>query len=161
MKRIEKLSKLPKDDKTTFEFLETNKENSKKWKPKYGEYYSYVDDKGDAYEKHWCDCPEDFYHYFTNNCFKTQDGALVRLEQIRVYNELKNFADKHNRKINWNNGEFKCFIIYDVFRKELIVSGTAVFKEIGQIYFSDVEIAEKAIEEIGEDRIKKYLFEVE
>ena len=34
---------------------------------------------------------------------KTKEEAKFRLEQIKVYNELKNFADENNGEMNWRN----------------------------------------------------------
>lgn len=94
------------------------------------------------------------------NCFKTQEEAEFALEKQKVYMQLKRYAIEHNEfKLDWNDEDqckwcigFECgtLCVYDYY----------IFQELNQIYFTSYEIARNAIQKIGEDRIKKYLFEV-
>lgn len=97
-----------------------------------------------------------------NNCFKTKEEAQFRASQIRIYNDLKNFADENNGEIDWNDiTQYKWLIAYDYEDQTINFFSNRAIRDIGQIYFSSEDIAQKAVEKVGEDRIKKYLFGVE
>ena len=104
----------------------------------------------------------DIARFESNNCFKTKEEAEFRLEQTKVYNELKDFAFENNEvEIDWNNRvQEKWRIIYDFKAKDINVFKFYDSKDLGQIYFTSYQIALKAIEQVGAERIKKYLFEV-
>lgn len=135
------------------------KEN-KKWVPNHEEDYFFVSDTLEALYDTWMGSYIDTCRYFKNNCFKTQKEAEFRLEQIKVYNELKNFAIENNDEIDWKNDQQNKYYMY--FKcSDILIYDTLTSKDIGQIYFSTRELAEQAIKTVGEDRIKKYLFGVE
>ena len=128
-----------------------------KWKPKKDEIFYFINTCGEIFKD-----VNNKFKIFTNNCFKTEEEAEFRLEQIKVYNELKNFADENNKEIDLNDCKVEKYIIeYDLENKVLYCDWYTTVKSIGQIYFSSRELAEQAIEKIGDDRIKKYLFGVE
>lgn len=101
----------------------------------------------------WNESLEDIGKYEIDNCFKTAEEASFRREQIKVYNELKNFAD--------GNNDSTYYITYDYSAEELEIEQCCWIRNLGQIYFSSFESAEKAIKEVGEAIIKKYLFGIE
>lgn len=137
------------------------KEN-KKWKPKEGERFYIILSNNEIISCSWTDCNLDKNFLVLNNCFKTKEEAEFRLEQIKVYNELKNFADENNEEIDWkDNDTFKHYIYYNYQQKFLGISFMMAAKYIGQIYFSSEKLAQQAIAKVGTDRIKKYLFGVE
>lgn len=69
---------------------------------------------------------------------------------------------EHNtEEIDWNNlNQFRWFINYNSNSKRIIYCWTRYLIDINQIYFTSEEIARAAVEEIGKDNIKKYLFGV-
>lgn len=89
------------------------------------------------------------------------------VEKLKVIHELEKFAFENNEKeIDWNNEEQRKYYLV----AKHSIDGTIYvdsFYTISikvipfNIYFTSEEIAEKAIETIGEDRIKKYYFGVE
>ena len=130
---------------------------NKKWRLKEGENYYFVNSYGCiSNSKNY-----DEFRLITNNCFKTQKDAEFRLEQIKVYNELKNFADENNEEIEWKNGTAKYIITFDTEDEKIGTNIIFYIQDIAQIYFSSKELAEQAIDKVGADRIKKYLFGVE
>lgn len=139
--------------------------NSKKWKPKNSEKYFYINCYGEIdYAAYDNNDEADVYELFVNNCFKTKQEAEFRLEQIKVYNELKNFADENNDEIDWkDDNENQYLITYNHRRgqKGIDIYATISTQDIGQIGFSSRQLAEQAIEKVGADRITKYLFGVE
>lgn len=137
---------------------------NKKWKPKEGENYYYVDNYGDIEREFFSESDRlDYFNFFSNNYFKTEEEAEFRLEQIKVYNELKNFADENNEEIDWKDAEQDKWFIkgINLRNNKLIFDYNFELKFLGQIYFSSEKLAEQAIEKVGADRIKKYLFGVE
>ncbi len=100
-------------------------------------------------------------HISLGNCFKTKEEADFRLEQIKVYNELKNFADENNEEIDWKCDAPKYYFYLNSINNNLVLSDLCRMRDIGQIYFSSKELAQQAIDKVGADRIKKYLFGVE
>lgn len=134
---------------------------SKKWKPEKGENYYYIMSCGEIESQYFNNIEADKFRILTNNYFKTREEAEFRLEQIKVYNELKNFADENNEEIDWECDEPKYYCYFSSISKNLVISDISRMKDIGQIYFSSRELAEQAIKKVGVARIKKYLFGVE
>ena len=126
--------------------------------PQRGEEYWYLDEFGtvcsyqsdDFFNKDIVKAMKDI-----GNIFRTKEQAEFAAEKLKVESELRKFSRPFkygdwNFEILWNNHENNI---------ELDWSGYVVRQSV--IYFESGEIAEKAIESVGEERIKKYIFEVE
>lgn len=98
----------------------------------------------------------DFDAFEIGNAFKTWEKAEFELERRKVIAELKKYSKTYNPKKN----NFSICYSYDAddFGIYLEPNGEP---EIGAYYFESEKIAQKAIKEVGEERIKKYLFGVE
>lgn len=133
-----------------------------RWKPDQGDIYYYIDSSGDIIEAVFVRDKKDIYRLSINNCFNTEEEAEFRLEQIKVYHELKNVADEFNNKIDWNDLQYKYHICIDITAPQqcLLINQVVVTQFIGSIYFTSRHLAQQAIDRIGADRIKKYLMEV-
>lgn len=138
-----------------------NKPKNKVWKPEKDEIYYYLYSYGKIEEDTWDNINEDRIRYAIGNCFKTKEEAEFALERQKVITELKRFALEHNEKeIDWNNIEQrKCFLSYQ-HDKNIIFIDFYYSVQIYNIYFTSEEIAQAAIKEIGEERLRKYYFEV-
>lgn len=81
---------------------------------------------------------------------------------LYVYFCLKNFAKKNNSKeFDWDDeNQQKYLIIYDHRISEIQIVETKCVEGVGQIYFTSREVAQKAIEAVGEENIKRYLFDI-
>lgn len=137
---------------------------SKVWKPKEKELYFYYDSEGLIYESISSGGSIDKNRLEFGNCFKTRKKAEHMVEKLKVINELKNFALENNEEeIDWNNlSQRKYVIIYDPEDQNVDVYCYWRTQYIPfNIHFTSEEIAQKAIETIGVDRIKKYYFDVE
>lgn len=136
-----------------------NTSTSSVWKPEMGDEYYGIDSSGPiAYT--WYDDMTDNYCYAIGNCFKTKEEADFMVEKLKVIAELKRFAEEHNTEINWNeDNQFKYFLYYNYVTSDIFV-GDNQFSKRAITYFSSKEIAHKAIDAIGADRLKKYYFEV-
>lgn len=94
--------------------------------------------------------------------FAKESAAQEHRGFLHVYFCLKNFAKKNNSKeFDWGDeNQHKYSIIYDHRISEIQIVETNHIKDVGQIYFTSREVAQKAIEVIGEENIKKYLFDI-
>ena len=141
----------------------SNKQNSKKrWRAERDETYYLINQYLDAVldvDKYFAINNQ---HYKIGNYFKTKEEAEFEREKFLVYQELKDYALEHNKsKINWNDTyQLKYYIYYDYYHNTLEISSTKGLCNMFLIYFTSIDIAQNAIDTIGEDRIKKYLFGV-
>lgn len=137
---------------------------SKAWRPKEGETYYVVDYDGIVLNMVYEADDIDYKAINTGNCFKTKEEADHMVEKLKVINELKNFALENNEEeIDWNNlSQRKYVIIYDPEDQNVDVYCYWRTQYIPfNIHFTSEKIAQKAIETIGVDRIKKYYFDID
>ena len=159
---IEKFDNLSKDEQHELKrLLKKATYKSEVFKPKENQNYYFITGDGVVECQGWCgDCYDDA-NFEVGNCFETEEQAEFTLEKQKVYMQLKRYALGNNKtNINFNiSNQAKYYI--EMFENDLIVFTTYKIQYYNQIYFTSEEIALNAIAEIGEDRIKKYLFEVE
>ena len=139
-------------------------EESKVWKPEKDGHYYYYNDTGHIYESCYDGDSTDKNRLEFGNCFKTKEEAEHMVEKLKVINELKKFALENNEaEIDWNNlSQKKYVIIYDPENQNVDVYCYWRTQYIPfNIHFTSEKIAQKAIETIGEDRIRRYYFDVE
>lgn len=133
---------------------------SKVWKPSLGDLYYYINSNGDIK-----------FSYYNNrsidkrcigNYFKTDEEAQHMVEKLKVIKELRDFALDHNdEEIDWvDNEQDKWELSYKDSNVEPICNNYYRAQAFN-IYFTSLEIAKEAIKTIGEDRIKKYYFDIE
>lgn len=107
--------------------------------------------------------------FYDDNCWKfgnyynTKEEAEFAKQKQLVYQELKKYAlEQNTEEIDWtNNCSSKFYITYGCQNNELYVYCMQTIKCPNTVYFTSKKIAENAIKDIGEDRIKKYLFEID
>lgn len=139
-------------------------EESKVWKPEKDGHYYYYNDTGHIYESCYDGDSTDKNRLEFGNCFKTKEEAEHMVEKLKVINELKKFALENNEaEIDWNNlSQRKYVIIHDPENQNEDVYCYWRTQYIPfNIHFTSEKIAQKAIETIGVDRIRKYYFDVE
>ena len=146
---------------TLLSLIEKAKQKNKVWKPEENETYYYSYSYGNIDEDTWDSANEDRNRYVLGNCFKTKEEAEFALERQKVIMELKRFALEHNEEDidRHDSNQIKYFLSYR-HDKNIIFIDYYYFIQICDIYFTSEEIAKAAIKEIGEERIKKYYFEV-
>lgn len=134
----------------------------KVWEPSLGDLYYYINSNGDI----------KFSYYNTRsidkrcigNFFKTDEEADHMVEKLKVIRELQDFALEHNdEEIDWvDNEQDKWAICYDIEDKEIAYESGKKIKSVPfNVYFATEQDCERAIKTIGEDRIKKYYFDIE
>ena len=141
-----------------------NEEKKKMWEPKIKGNYYLISGTGRISCNPYDDDDTDKRFLSLGNCFQTEEQAKFMAEKLKVIHELQKFAYENNEKeIDWNDAkQYKQFLIYDIEDKKVCVDyKTYVKSEPFNIYFTSFDIARKAIKTIGEDRIKKYYFDVE
>lgn len=137
---------------------------SKVYKPKPQEMYYFLAGDGTPTADHNLDDGNVEKFISIGNCFETGKEAKHMVEKLKVIKELRDFAlENNNEKIDWRD---KCigkyFITYDFYDEEISVASYTFRNFLPfEIYFTSKEIAQKAIETIGADRIRKYYFDIE
>ena len=89
------------------------------------------------------------------NVFRTKDQAEFEVEKLKVEAELRKFS----RPFKEDDDNY--YIEIYLPNKKLSIDRSEFFKTQGTIYFESTTIANEAIDAIGENRIKKYIFGVE
>ncbi|MHB0809282.1 MAG: hypothetical protein ACYCDV_07945 [Facklamia hominis] len=130
-------------------------ETDNRWKPKVGEEYWWIDVNGELYKDKWGNDEFDNNIFNHTDIFPTEEQAIFDRERKRIRRELmkygKNFVPSHD---NWAFNYNYRYRIIGYWNSKYSCHPFA-------IYFESEEMAKKAIKEVGEDRIKKYLFGVE
>lgn len=141
----------------------SNKTKRKIWEPEYDEWYFSISGCGEVESFNWLNDSTDDSSYGIGNCFKTREDAEFALEKLKVEAELRRFAEENNEcGIDWKNkNQEKWYIFYNYNDNKSIWFGSVCNHKMNIIYFSSKEIAKQAVEYIGEERLKKYYFEVE
>ncbi|MBA5746564.1 hypothetical protein ACUW9Z_000906 [Aerococcus sp. 150760007-1] len=124
--------------------------------PQYDYEYWYVDFDGSVFStfydnNHYIDR----YHQEIGNIFKTKKQAEFAVEKLKVEAELQKFS----RPFESMEGNF-C-MVFDTSDGSIDFWSMSYSKVQGTIYFESTVMANEAINAIGEDRIKKYIFGVE
>lgn len=142
-------------------------EKKKYWTPKEKEKYFYIEDCIGVSDDRNVQAPIDYCRFNIGNCFKTKEEAEHILEKLKVIHELQKFAYENNEgEIDWNNKDQRKYylILTCTGGKNRYMDATYTFELRSvpfNVYFTSEKLAKKAIETIGEERLKKYYFNVE
>lgn len=148
-KRIEQLEK-------ELEILKADvKKKNNVWKPKKEENYFTIEDDGRIIERININQEKTNNRLSIGNVFKTHEAAEFAVEKMRVEQELRKYAEPFDPdKKQWEMN-------YDYRNETIFKIWTEILNTQGAFYFESEETLQKAIDEIGEDRIKKYIFGIE
>ena len=120
-----------------------------------GDVYWYIDDEGKVFDSEFDNVQSDMNSLKIGNVFRTKEEAEFQAEKLKVEAELRKFSRP------FKEGENNYYIELYLFDKTLSIDSSDDLKTQGTIYFESVKIANEAIDTIGEERIKKYIFGVE
>lgn len=138
---------------------------SKIWKPNEDDIYYYINSFGAVIQTMYSSQnASNNIHYKLGNYFKTREKAEFALEKQKLINEIKRYiAENDPRELDWDDPkQFKFSIYYNLCANKIYTTANCQFcRYPEEIYFSNEFDWKKMIEDIGEDRIKKYLFGVE
>ena len=138
------------------EIEQNNKTVEEEEFPQSGDTYWYYDEYGVSYDI-FQEYNEDIKRLRIGNCFKTKEEAEFELERLEVIAEMKKFAEPENSI--WDGNVAHCYICWNSHRSIMINVNYEYKSDL--IYFLSSEIAQKCIDSVGEDRIKKYYLRVE
>lgn len=121
-----------------------------------GDRYYYINTTGGVCSFSWVADEEDLRRRERGNVFLTEKEAKFEVERQKCEAIMLKYGrrtfkyNKDNYLIRINNNDEK-----------VEVGFWAIYQFQGSIYFDTKELAQKAINEIGEERLKKYIFRVE
>lgn len=121
--------------------------------PQQDNTYWYVSMRGNIFTSQWEGFPSEVAMLKFGNIFRTEDQAKFAVEKLKVEAELRKFS----RPFLW--GTENTAILFDGDNFKFDTRLAYVFQ--GVIYFESRAKAQQAIEAVGEERIKKYIFGVE
>ena len=141
-----KIEKIPQKPKTVLDL-------------KYGDEYYYIDYYGEIKSVVNECCDEDLNIVEFGNAFLTREEAEHEVERRKCEAVLLKYGTRDMRSLGGINAR-KYFIVYNNYHNVINISFNQSANSQGTIYFESVELAQKAIEECGKDRLKKYVFNV-
>lgn len=121
-----------------------------------GDIYYFIETNGGVYSCYWLADVNDLCRIEFGNVFLTKEEAEFELERRKC----EAIMLKYGRR-TFKYGKRNYFIV--IFDKRMIIESAFnlhIYYQ-GTIYFDTEELAQKAIDEIGEERLKKYIFRVE
>lgn len=161
----EKLKRIEDIEKELAELKESIKEEDENnqlcWEPKLGERYYYITDYVEPYSEIWSESIMDSVdrdRLAIGNVFKTKEESNFAIERLKVIHELRQYAE--SRDAAWDGKKKHHYIAYNLDIEDINIYYNSLCNH-NDIYFSSKEMAEKAVEAVGKDRIKKYYLEVE
>ena len=89
------------------------------------------------------------------NMFRTKEQAEFAVEKLKVEAELRKFSRP------FKEDEYNYFIQIHPSRNNIVTESDDYYPTQGTIYFESTTIANEAIDTVGKERIKKYIFGVE
>lgn len=123
--------------------------------PEYGDIYWCIDEEGIIYLNTFEGIQADRNILEIGNVFKTKEEAEFAVEKLKVEAELRELSDlwdlektQYTFSFNWEVTEFE--IEYPDYNQYP-----------DSYYFDSINALELALETVGEDRIKKYIFGME
>ena len=135
-------------------------EYSERWKPNNCDAYYYINAFGNVLSQIETGHYSDNAFWESYNCFQTREQAEAEAEKILVRRMLEDIARRLNKgkEIDWSDeGQTKYFILLDCKTQLIERDGNLRNKIQGVVYCLDNSFRKIAIQEIGEERLKKYL----
>ncbi|MGH2116592.1 hypothetical protein [Aerococcus sp. L_32] len=121
--------------------------------PQDGDEYWYIDDEGDILNEKWDGLDFEEYRLEIGNIYKTEDEAEFAVDKLKVEAELRKFSRPFKRD------SLNFVMCFDT-EEDKLYGETRRFMNQGSLYFDWGQVA-RAVDEVGEGRIKKFIFGVE
>lgn len=134
-------------------------EKTQRWKPKANEKYWYVTSTNHTAQTYFV-MGDDFQRRLIYNCFQTREQAEQEVEKILIRRQLEDIARRLNmgEKIDWDKGDQrKYFISFNYWEDMIELEGCLIKKYQGVIYCLNESFLDVATQEIGKERLEKYL----
>lgn len=123
--------------------------------PQDGDEYWFIDSTGDVVNSNWESLSFEIDRLEFGHIFKTKEQAEFAVEKLKVEAELRKFS------IPFKEDENNCFIQINSSYNNIVIDTDEGYQTQGTIYYETRKEALLAIESVGEERIKKYIFGVE
>ena len=143
------------DEEKLKEFLTPPKPKTV-WDLKNKDNYWYINDYNANGRATWDNVMIDDYRRNMGNCFLTEKEAKFEVERRKVEAILLKYG---RREFKYR--ECNYYFCYDHEDRLIRNIKANIWQDQGAIYFDTEELCQKAIEEAGEDNIKKYIFGVD
>lgn len=130
-------------------------EKDNRWKPEAGKDYWFVNIDGEVYKYKWFNDKFENGIFNHTDIFHAREQAEFDSERKRIRRELMKYGK------NFVPNQYNWAICYNYRDKAIGYWTSTLCFHPFDIYFESEEMAKKAVKEVGEDRIKKYLFGVE
>lgn len=128
------------------------------WDLKEEDMYYYINLYGEI-DSTFYDCEEDVDIIKCGNAFLTREEAEHEVERRKCEAILLKYGTRDMMSLGDGNKSKYCIYLNN-FLNKIVVSDNYCIQSQGSIYFESKELAQKAIEEVGEERLKKYVFNV-
>ena len=121
-----------------------------------GDQFYCISFDGKVNDDYWSDHQVDRERLSIGNAFKTEREAKFAVEKLKVLYELESLGRPFDR------GFRNYYLAFDYYNKEIFIDFRSNLNScFSNCFFNSEEEAQQAVDKIGEDRIKKYLFGVE
>lgn len=128
------------------------------WDLKEGDEYWYITLLGYVEEVSYQSDDEDINIIKAGNAFLTKEEAEFEVERRKCEAILLKYGTRDLMSLDDDTNKY--YIIFDNSADKIIFPCCEYMQSQGTIHFESKELAQKAIEEVGEDRLKKYVFNV-
>lgn len=134
-----------------------NKSQSKVWKPEMNEKYWAVIIDGSIVFHLWKNDYFDNGVYNIGNCFRTEEEAKEEVTRLKMLKRWKDLSIDSGEEDNpWDGNTTHWYVFVSSYDKQIclgLVSGVCD----ANIFFPTKEACEAAVNELGEDNVKKYI----
>ena len=134
-------------------------EKTQRWKPKANEKYWYVASTNHTAQTYFV-MGDDYQRRLIYNCFQTREQAEQEAEKILIRRQLEDIARRLNmgEKIDWDNDDQRKYFIRFNYWQGIIELDSSFRQQFqGVIYCLDKKFLDVATQEIGKERLEKYL----
>lgn len=162
MNKEEILKEIKKTEEHLANMEKILEEYSERWKPNSCDAYYYIDAFGNVLSQIETGHYSDSAFWKSYNCFKTREQAETEAEKVLVRRMLEDIARRLNKgmKIDWYNEEqTKYSIKFNYYPSKIVLDHCFRQQTLGVVYCLDRNFKDVAIQEIGEERLKKYLID--
>lgn len=157
---VEKYGEYEIDESRIEEFLVKPKPKTV-WDLEKGDIYYFINDRGTITYTTWSNDSVDILRRNIGNIFLTSKEAEFEAERRKVEAEMLKLGGTRDMMSIGDNSTLKCCLYYNHLGDETIyINCFYATNNQGIIFFKTENDCKRAIQEIGEDRIKKYIFNV-
>ncbi|MDY4561377.1 hypothetical protein [Peptostreptococcus porci] len=136
------------------EKIKSSLESKKEWVPEIGKLYYKINAYGEVVKSTFTNFSIGRNCLDIGNAFRTKEEAQFELERRKIEAIMK----KYSR--SFEHEEENYYIFYAYSNKSICIS-SRIRTDDGIPYFESKKMAQKVIDKIGEERLKKYWFRVE